>query len=145
MIARFYKYDFWIPDKILSWNRKILEKIFFSNLKKISKKKIWKIFEILLFQLEIENFENFGKKWKNKILKSLKIYLKIFKKKYSKIKKINIFWKSVFQKIWKTLFQKICWHFLDFWIFFLVNLQINFKIFKKKFKIFKISNFELKK
>ena len=39
MIARFYKYDFWIPDKILSWNRKNLEKkIFFSNRKKISKK-----------------------------------------------------------------------------------------------------------
>ena len=35
MIARFSKYDFWIPDKILSWNRKNLEKkIFFFKSKK---------------------------------------------------------------------------------------------------------------
>ena len=126
MIARFYKYDFWIPDKILSWNRKNLEKkIFFSNRKKISKKKIWKFFEILLFQLEIGNFGNFRIKLKKWNFENFENLFEDFQEKISKNpKNVNIFLGKVFFKNFEKHFsQKYVDIFWIFWYFFL-------KIFK---------------
>ena len=90
MIARCSKYDFWIPDKILSWNRKILEKKIFFQIKKNLEENIFsnrkKISKKIFFQIW-ENFEIFF--WKSTKIKIFTCNVKFFDlgwlKKYTRL------------------------------------------------------------
>ena len=105
MLARFYKYDFWTPDKILSWNRKNLEKkIFFQIEKNLEENIFFKSGKISRFFGKIEKIRKFY------IVFSMQNFriLIIFKKN----KKCTRFEKNIFFEIFFR-FEKI-FSFLNF-------------------------------